>query len=138
MSKERVANLQDRLAEALQIRGLRAIRLSEKTGIPKGAISYYLVGKSSPKADRLRLICEALEVSEAWLLGYDVPMNKVPPTDETDKISNIDIEMLNYGISKSVDILLELDIPEETIKQLILKHYDIRYSEITALLKARR
>ena len=117
---------------------MRAIRLSEKTGNPKGAISYYLLGKTSPKLDRLRLICEALEVSEAWLLGYDVPMENVPPTDETDKISNIDIEMLNYGISKSVDILLELDIPEETIKQLILKHYDIRYSEITALLKARR
>ena len=71
---ERVARLQDRLKEALVVRGIKAIELSEKSDIPKGAISYYLSGKSSPKADRLNLICSTLNVSEAWMLGYDVPM----------------------------------------------------------------
>ena len=37
----------------------------------------------------------------------------------------IDEETFNFSISKSVDILLELKIPEETIKQMILKHFDI-------------
>lgn len=95
-------------------------------------------GKSAPKADRLKIICEALDVSEAWMLGYNVPMEKISIEEET--TSNIDVqildhETLNFGISKSVDILLELRIPEETIKQMIVKHFDIRYSEITAILK---
>lgn len=73
-TNEKVAKLQDRLGEALKKREIKAIRLSEITDIPKGAISYYLKGKSAPKADRLKIICEALDVSEAWMLGYNVPM----------------------------------------------------------------
>lgn len=83
---ERVAKLQDRLKEALKIRCMKAIELSEKTDIPKGAISYYLSGKSNPKADRLNLICSALSVSEAWMLGYDVPMERTTEQKKNDNI----------------------------------------------------
>ena len=83
---ERVARLQDRLKEALLIRGMKAIELSEKADIPKGAISYYLSGKSSPKADRLNYISIALNVSEAWLLGYDVPMERTTEQKKNDSI----------------------------------------------------
>lgn len=138
---EKIAKLQDRLGEALKIRGMRAIRLSEETGINKGTISYYLSGKSHPKHDKLKLICEKLNVSEAWMLGYNVPMERAGINDVNDDIEpNFDIkdfdkDTLNFGISKAVDILLELQMPEETIKQMILKHFDIRYSEITSILK---
>ena len=141
-NNEKVAELKDRLGEALKIRGIRAIRLGEEAGIPKGAISYYLNGKTSPKPERLKIICKVLNVSEMWMLGYNVPMERVE-IDETSSenpvfdIDNCDKETLNFGISKSVDILSELKIPEETIKQLILKHFDIRYSEITAILKSK-
>ena len=83
---ERVARLQDRLKEALIVRGIKAIELSEKSDIPKGAISYYLSGKSSPKADRLNLICSTLNVSEAWMLGYDVPMERTTEQKKNDNI----------------------------------------------------
>lgn len=83
---ERTARLQDRLKEALTVRGMKAIELSEKADIPKGAISYYLSGKSSPKADRLNLISIALNVSEAWLLGYDVPMERTTEQKKNDNI----------------------------------------------------
>lgn len=83
---ERVAKLQDRLKEALSVRGMKAIELSRKTDIPKGAISYYLLGKSAPKADRLNLISVALNVSEAWLLGYDVPMERTSEQKKNDNI----------------------------------------------------
>ena len=139
-SNQKVSKLQDRLAQALRVRGIRAIRLSEETGIPKGAISYYLNGKSTPKADRLRLICERLNVSETWMLGYNVPMEVSLVDDiEIDHVSNdafgdIKQETLKFAIFKSIDILQELKIPEETLKQLIVKHFDIRYSEITKIL----
>ena len=141
INSEKVSRLQDRLDEALTIKGMRPIRLADQTGIPRGTISYYLKGKSMPKADRLKTICEVLNISEAWLLGYNVPMERTSVEDtQFDEIpafdiENCDKETLNFGISKAVDILLELQIPEETIKQMILKHFDIRYSEITAILK---
>ena len=86
MKPERVARLQDRLKEALTVRGMKAIDLSEKLDISRGTISYYLLGKSAPKADRLNLISIALNVSEAWLLGYDVPMERTTEQKKNDNI----------------------------------------------------
>ena len=123
---------------------MRPIELSEKLNISRGTISYYLSGKSAPKSDRLSLICEALNVSEAWMLGYDLSMEREEISDteigdyQDFDIETLDKDTLNFGISKSVDILLELQVPTETIKQMILKHFDIRYSEITTILKDKR
>ena len=143
-SNEKVARFQDRFAEALKIRGLKAANLSEMIDINRGVLSYYLSGKNIPKAERLSLICATLNVSEAWLLGYDVPMERIE-TSEIDgtrvitvDFESFDSETFKFGIAKSIDILLELNIPEETIKQLILKHFDIRYSEASKMLKDRK
>ena len=89
MEREKVVKLKDRLREALVAKNMKAIELSEKTGIPKGAISYYLAGKSQPKQDRLFLIGKALGVSEAWLLGYDVPMERTVSQKKNDDLVTI-------------------------------------------------
>lgn len=86
MKSERVAELKDRLREALSVRKMKAIELSDKTDIPKGAISYYLSGRTQPKADRLHQICSILNVSEAWMLGYDVPMERTTEQKKNDNI----------------------------------------------------
>ena len=86
MKPERVARLQDRLKEALAVRGMKAIDISEKLDISRGTISYYMSGKSSPKADRLNQICSMLNVSEAWMLGYDVPMERTTEQKKNDNI----------------------------------------------------
>lgn len=70
-----VTELKERLREALKIRNMKPIELSEKTGIPKAAISQYMSGYTKPKSDRIYSIAKALDVSEAWLMGYNVPMN---------------------------------------------------------------
>lgn len=92
-TKERVAKLQDRLREALELKEIRAIDLSRMTGVPKGAISYYLLGKSTPKADRLFILCKALDVSEAWMLGYDVPMARKPEQKKNDQLAELIVKM---------------------------------------------
>lgn len=106
---ERVAKLQDRLREALNIRHMKAIELSEKTNIPRGAISYYLAGKSQPKADRLNQISVALGVSEAWLLGYDISMERTAEQKKNDDLVKIIAQMRKdpkfFGI---VSMLAEL------------------------------
>ena len=65
-----------RICKALSIRDMKQVDLSEKTGIPKSAISQYCAGSFKPKQQRLFLIAEALDVDEAWLMGLDVPMER--------------------------------------------------------------
>lgn len=65
-----------RLKKAMEARNLRQIDLVEKTGIPKSALSQYISGKFLPKQNRLSILAEALNVSETWLIGYDVPMER--------------------------------------------------------------
>lgn len=86
MEDKNKSELKDRLATAMKLRGIRAVELVERTGIPKGAISYYLSGKSSPKADRLNLIAKTLDVSEAWLLGYSVDMARTEAQKKNDDL----------------------------------------------------
>ena len=83
----------ERLREAMNHRGIRAVDLSEKTGIPKGAISYYMSGKSRPKADRLYTLAQALDVSEAWLLGYDVPMTRTDNQRKNDQLAKLIVKL---------------------------------------------
>ena len=85
--------MKERLKEAMRQRGMRAVDLSEKTGIPKGALSYYTSGKSKPKADRLHLLAQALGVSEAWLLGYDVPMHRTDDQKKNDQLAELIVRM---------------------------------------------
>ena len=50
----------------------------------------------------------------------------------------VDDRALNYGVCKAVDILLDLKIDDEKIKQILVKHFDIRYSEAeTVLIEAK-
>lgn len=81
--------LKDRLREAMGARGMRAVDLVEKTGIPKGTISYYLSGKTEPRADRIYIIARALDINEAWLLGYDVPMARPEERKKNDQLAKL-------------------------------------------------
>lgn len=47
----------------------------------------------------------------------------------------IDDKAFNYAICKSVDILLDLKTDNEKIKQMLVKHFDIKYSEAENVLK---
>ena len=65
-----------RLQKAMSIRNIKATELSEKAHIPKSAISQYLSGLYEAKQKSIFKLATALNVSEAWLMGLDVPMNK--------------------------------------------------------------
>lgn len=93
MTEQNLAELKDRLQQALDRKGWKAVDLVERTGIPKGAISYYLAGKSKPKADRLYIIAQALNVSEAWLLGYDVPMGRTDDQKKNDQLAKLIVKL---------------------------------------------
>lgn len=80
--------IKDRLAEALQIRDMTAAELSRKSGVDKGSISNYLKGKFVPKQNAIGAMAKALNVSPAWLLGFDL-------TIDGEELVHVDMEKLN-------------------------------------------
>ena len=47
--------------------------LAKRTGIRQSSISDWLNNRYEPKQDKVYLLANALNVSPAWLLGYDEP-----------------------------------------------------------------
>jgi transcriptional regulator with XRE-family HTH domain len=107
MEKE---ELKDRLVKAMEARGLRAVDLVEKTGIPKTTISYYTSGTTVPRADKLYKLARVLNVSEAWLLGYDVGMARTDDQKKNDQLVQLVARMRNDSdFFSAVSSLAELD-----------------------------
>lgn len=65
---------QNRLNQAMEIRGMRQVDLAEKSGLLKAQISQYKSGKYEPMQDALYKLAKALSVNVAWLMGHDAPM----------------------------------------------------------------
>jgi transcriptional regulator with XRE-family HTH domain len=84
MYKERIDSCSNRIAMALKIKGMKQSELCKRASVPKSSLSLYLSGAYEPRQDRLYDMALALNVSEAWLMGYDVPMErqvkKISPT----------------------------------------------------------
>ena len=66
----------ERFNEALAAKNIKQIDIVNKTGIAQGTISNYAQGKYEPKGLNLGKIADALDVNEAWLKGFDAPMEK--------------------------------------------------------------
>ena len=116
-------DIKDRLREAMTLRGFRAVDLVERTGIPKGTISYYLSGHTQPKADRLYLLASALDVSEAWLLGYDVAIHRSDAQKKNDSLAKLIVRLrTDSEFFETVAALDKLD--------------DAQYRGVTQLLAA--
>lgn len=60
-----------RLKETMINRGITQSELSAMTSIRASSISDWLNDKYSPKQDKIAIIAKALNVSPAWLMGYD-------------------------------------------------------------------
>lgn len=65
-----------RLQKLLEIKGISKAELSRITGINKSSLTHYVKGDWEGKQDAVYAIARATDVSEAWLMGYDVPMTQ--------------------------------------------------------------
>lgn len=79
-SWSKTSSTSERLKEAMRIRQLKQADLSRLTGLAKGGISNYVTGRYEPKSDVINKLAKALNCSEMWLWGYDVPMERVSNT----------------------------------------------------------
>lgn len=76
----------ERMKEALRIRGMKQVDLMRMTGIDRGSLSSYVSGRYEPKQKAIYKMAQALNVNEAWLLGYDVPMDRSPMQKKNDEL----------------------------------------------------
>lgn len=81
-----MATIADRIKEALEIRKMKQIDLVEKTKIGKSSISTYISGSYEPKQKNIYKIAKALDVNEAWLMGHDVPMEKLKSVESNSSL----------------------------------------------------
>ena len=101
----------ERIKRALRIRGMRQYELCQLTKIPKSAISQYVSGAFEPKQDRVYLIAKALNVSEAWLMGFDVPMARERNSPEEPKLSEGEkmlLELYNRVSDETKEVLITM------------------------------
>ena len=71
-----MTTFQNRLIEAMRIRNIKPAELAKKSGLSKAQISQYVNGIYEAKQIALHKLALALNVSEAWLMGHDVPMER--------------------------------------------------------------
>lgn len=90
MEKDTTANRLKYLMETRNLKQVDILELakpfSQKYGIKlnKNDLSQYVSGKVVPGQQKLTILGLALNVSEAWLMGYDVPMERQPARPQTD------------------------------------------------------
>lgn len=77
----------ERLNYLMKTRGLRQVDILEKAQpfcdkygvkLTKSNLSQYVNGQVLPGQWKLTILGNALNVSEAWLMGFDVPMERPP------------------------------------------------------------
>ena len=111
----------ERLQEVMELKNLKqadVVRLCQPyaerlgTKFQKSALSQYLSGRNEPNQYKLTVLALALNVNEAWLMGYDVPMERKNTTDKK--------------LTDGEKLLLELfhKVPEEK-KEMLLKMIEV-------------
>lgn len=116
----KISTTADRLRQLMNERGLRQadiLRLVapycalNDTILNKNHLSQYLSGKAVPRQDKLNVLSRALKVSEAWLMGYDVPKYEYKAYVDQDDADEKNVESLKdqetNAAGDSDDMLLD-------------------------------
>jgi len=108
----RTATTAQRLKEIMHIRGIRQVdilRLAAPyckqydVSLGSNDLSQYVSGKVEPGQFKLTILGLALGVNEAWLMGYDVPMERSEPTSAVDTSNDPDIRILERARETMAD-----------------------------------
>lgn len=118
---QKVSTISERLQIAMDKRKIKQIDLARVADVNQGALSRYLKGSYEPKSATIYKLALALDVSDMWLEGYDVPMERSQKQKEIDFKNN-----LYKKIASDMDLLKTIsqyyNLPEEkqkTIRDLV-------------------
>lgn len=94
-----MTTIAERLRTGMELRNLKQADIIERTGINKGALSSYLSGKYEPKQKNILLLAKALDINENWLMGYDVPMERMYSAFHSPSDDDCDAAARSHGQS---------------------------------------
>lgn len=113
-----------RLKQLLKERGLKQTDIlsmaqpySEKMGIKlsKNDLSQYVNGHAEPGQEKLLLLGSVLDVSEAWLMGYDTPMKR---KDFSPKEARKDFSLIEkYSMLEEKERQLIMELIDSLLKK---------------------
>lgn len=120
------ATISQRLREALTASGKKQADLVRETGLDRGSISSYLSGKYEPKQKAIYKMAQALGVSEAWLMGYDVQAHRTVDQKKNDQLAKLIVKMRSdVDFYNTVAALAELNEKQyQGVKQLIAAFHE--------------
>ena len=131
---------QVRIKKAMNLRGLTQDDIVEKTNIKKSALSQYINGKITPRQHAIGELAKILNVSEPWLMGYDVPMerNMTTPKPETPPVVDTSVltpeELAEFNkVTQTNRLLFFNDIGDDDHDMAVFKNL-----VINILLKQRK
>lgn len=102
-----------RLKETMITRGITQSDLSAMTSIRASSISDWLNDKYSPKQDKIAIIAKALNVSPAWLMGYD----EVESEEQKGYYDDPEVAKLANEIKNDPELRLLLDAKRSLSKE---------------------
>lgn len=117
-----MAEIKNRLSEALSLRSMRQVDLAERTGLTQSQINSWKRNRWQPKQEALYKMAKVLDVSELWLAGYDVPMERPVEQKKMDDLTEIIHKLRNNN--KYVDIMnyiIKLDDTQLETVELMLE-----------------
>ena len=127
-----------RIKEAMELRNLNQSDIVERTNIKKSALSLYIRGTITPRQNAIDELSKVLNVSEPWLMGYDVPMKRTVLKKETQKSKTDDAVLtpeqeaeLQYIIEHNMLFFKRNKMDEDDAKKLadILREFYIETLE---------
>lgn len=104
-------SFKNRLVDAMNKNNIKAVELAKRTGLSKAQISQYVNGIYEAKQVALYKLAVALNVSESWLMGHDVPMSRTLNNKMNDQSTMIDQVKLYFGseTAQAVTLFLRLN-----------------------------
>lgn len=116
-----------RLKQIMEKRQLRQVDILEKckpfcqkfdVKLGRNDLSQYVNGKVEPGQDKLTVLGMALNVSEAWLMGYEVPMERtITPKESSPKIMQYYDQLNDIGKHEAEKRVAELThLPQYTLE----------------------
>ena len=114
IGQAKIATVSERLQRILSVRNVKQADLARSTGISRGAISNYVLGRYEPKADIIGKLANALNCSATWLWGYDVPM------DEAAYLSELDDNPYKLDMLDAFD---QMSIEEQIVASKMVVNY---------------
>ncbi len=109
----------NRLKERMDELRVSQSELVKRTGINKGALSSYISGRYLPKQKATYALAKALNVNEAWLMGFDVPKERSENNTETLVNSITEEEKEHLKLYRSLD-----EKGKHTVNTVALMEYD--------------